>query len=535
MANISTRWIQLRKRLFEQIRGQVSLRLGEESSGLAKYRQTYERGFRKKWLASSKKEVLKALQGAPLVFMGDFHALQQSQKAHLRILKSLKNPAQWVVGLECVEARHQKVLDQYLAGKISEREFLKGCEWKKNWGFPWDHYRPIFRWLAKHKVRAVGLNMKTNKRSAQTLKDRDRFAAEVIEKVRSQYPEHSIFVIFGDLHLAENHLPLEIKKKSGKEILDRAIFLYQNNERVYFQMLEKGLDLELDVVRFNQNTFCLQNVPPWVKWQNYLLFLEESYDLELGDESDYTDHVAQYVRLISDDLGQEVGVNHFSIYSLKDQTFWDKLEDRLNPEEIKFCEMLVGAGRSFYWPEASVGLLARPSVNNASELAIGVYAATLSGYRKWPHRFPEQFHQLIWLEAVHYFGTKLVNPKRKTNTLADIKRELAFKATPQSQEALQLALSQKMMELVQLSGRHRQRQLQKPKRQSSYLDAGRILGGMLGEKLYFAHRSKLLSTRNLLTLIGKNPEAEKFHDVYLEILELAENLPEPFQSKADKL
>jgi hypothetical protein len=102
-------------------------------------------------------------------------------------------------------------------------------------------------------------------------------------------------------------------------------------------------------------------------------------------------------------------------------------------------------------------------------------------------------------------------------------------------EALQLALNQKMIELLHLSGSRKGRELPKPRKLKAYQEAARILGGLLGEKLYHAYRRKLLSKTTLLGLLRKPLESEQFSNIYWEIIELIESFPEPFQSKSDKL
>ena len=99
--------------------------LGDSSPGLIRYQKEYERELAKPWKVSSRDQLLASLQAARVVWLGDFHALQQSQKAQLRILKALPVSGKVLLGLECIEARHQQHLDRYCQGKLTDREFLK--------------------------------------------------------------------------------------------------------------------------------------------------------------------------------------------------------------------------------------------------------------------------------------------------------------------------------------------------------------------------------------------------------------------------
>lgn len=534
---MTTRWVQIRKDLFQQIESQVRHLLGEESKGLAQYRREFEKEFRRSWKVSNKDQLVQAIEKADIIYLADFHALQQSQKAQLRILKALPAKMPLILGVEFLEARHQKQIDLYLRGRLTDREFLKAIEWKKNWGFPWDHYKPILKWAQRQKVRVYGLNHLSFEKSSRTLHERDQFSAAKIAEIKNKFPDHLLCVIYGDLHLAQRHLPSQVmeqmkaKKKNLKDV-----YIYQNAERIYFQLLEKGSELEVDVVKLAKNKFCLMSVPPWVKWQNYLIYLEENFDLEMDDELDLTDSVAKFVSIIAEDLGVKVPVDHFSVSGPGESRFWHELQEKLSEESLALCEVLIETGRSFYWPETGIAYLARNSVNSAAELATAVVFSEISGQKRRPYKIPQEFSAMIWLEAVQYFGSKLINPKRKTDTLNDIKAALASRLpSDQGREALQLALSQKMMELLFLSGGRKQTELVRPRSLRSYMEAARILGGILGEKMFHAYRERTLSKSTILGLLKKNPENSHFSQVYWEILELIENLPEPFQSKNEKL
>jgi hypothetical protein len=242
------------------------------------------------------------------------------------------------------------------------------------------------------------------------------------------------------------------------------------------------------------------------------------------------------VKLIAEDLGVTVPTDHFSIASASDRGAWAQMQKVSTEKELEILRSWIEDGRSFFLPSTGIGYLGRSSVNGAAQLAMAIVSAHISGQKKIPSKFPQDFVKMIWLEAVQYFGSKLINPKRKTDTLSDIKAALAARnPVDQGKEAMQLALNQKMLELLHLSQGRKERQLSRARTQKAYLEAARILGGILGEKLYFAYRRKLLSKNSLLSLLKKPLDAEGFANIYWEILEVVENFPEPFQSKTEKL
>jgi hypothetical protein len=529
-------WIHLRQDLFARVHSHVEALLGEPSKALEVYQREYEQEFSKSWKISVRAALFAKMEHAQFIFVGDFHALRQSQKAQLRLLKGLKNPKDLILCVEFIEARHQKYMDAYLAGKMSEREFLRAVEWKRNWGFPFDHYRPLIRFAQKNKVRIFGINLRLEGRSLKTLRKRDVFSANKIAEINRSFPTQKLFITFGDMHLAKSHLPKKLRALLGEKVEKKSIFIFQNSEKIYFQLLKKEIEHQVDIVRLSENRFCLQNVPPWVKWQNYLTFLEMQYDRDLDDEIDLTDDVARYVKIIAQDLGISVRSDHFEIYGSEDAKSWDQLQKGLKSADIKFVRSWIEDGRSFWVPQTGVGFLARSSVNSVAQLAMSIVFAELSGQKKLLSLYPQDFLKLIWFEAVQYFGSKMINPKRKTSTLNDLKLELFAKnPVDKGREALQLALKQKMLELMHLSGSRKARESLGPAKLKAAQEAAKILGGMLGEKMYYAYRKKILSKANLVGILRKPIESPEFQNIYWEILEIIENFPEPFQSKAEKL
>lgn len=528
-------WTQLRKDLYRQVQTHVHALLGEESQGLANYRRTYEKEFLVNWTAANKTDLNFKLRRSQFIFIGDFHALPQSQKAQLRILRMLDSQREIILAVEFFEAKKQKFLDQYMNGELTEKEFLKSIEWKKNWSFPFDHYRILIKWALKHKVKIVGINLKHKDKTSQSLMKRDLFSAKEIYKIHQKHPAAQIVTIFGDLHLARPHLLKPLKERLKNKFDERSVVIYQNSEKIFFQLLDKGVETEIDLVQLSENRFCLLNVPPWVKWQNYLLFLENNFDKSLrGDwESDFTDHVAKLVEILSRDLALEVRCDSFSVYSAKDSNFWVKIES-IPLSEQKIYEYYIEKNISFYIPELQIGYLARPTVNQAASLAMEILISQVQKIEKFPTDMPTFFIQKIWLEGLKYFGTKMINPKRKSDTLSDLKAQ-SSSSDMLLKEALQIAVQQKMNEYLILTQQKNSKSDWKRKRKISFLQAAEFLGGILGEKIFTGFRKGHFSLSGLKTLISRSIWEEQFTSIYYENLELIESIPAPFHSKLDKL
>lgn len=109
-----------------------------------------------------KPEVFSAmLAGADVVYVGESHDQRFTHLAQLEALKILasakKNKV--IVGFEMLNSGLQPVLDRYASGQISEQEFISQSDWKKEWGFDFGLYKPLFDYIRKNKLQAAALNV----------------------------------------------------------------------------------------------------------------------------------------------------------------------------------------------------------------------------------------------------------------------------------------------------------------------------------------------------------------------------------------
>lgn len=545
-------WIRIRYHLYQKTYAQVQRMLGEESLGLRKYRASYEKECKGPWLVSSRTDLRKEVASSTLVLLGDFHALKQSQRTQLRVMQSYHEWNQKrrkkqgiVLAVEFFSWMHQGVLEKYLKDEMSENEFLTTIEWSKTWGFPWSHYLPLIHWAKAHSIPIYGINKKQTQRNASSLRFRDRYSAEVLANIREKHPDSIIFVIYGDLHLAGPHLPREIDNRLRQE---KTLKIFQNSEKIYFELMDRGLDLKVDVVRLAERKFCILSVPPWVKWQTYLNVLE-SFLIREGfsdEEMDYTDQIELYLRLYSEEFEIPFPEGSSEVFTASDErhrgapaaptSLWRKLEKAVPRTLLSDYKYMIENSQSFYIPEIAASYLAKASVNHFSELAMGAIYARLSGWSQRPPAGQAHFSRLIWLEAVLYFGTKVVNPRRKTDMIRDIQQSLALRVTnKESREILQLALRRKIFEKGLRAGKEVQLPPSVKVRSSTYIEASRLLGGMLGEKLYFAYHEGLVSPEKLLDWLRQDLGRGQFEKFYFGLLKQIDSYPDPFVSKKEKL
>jgi len=98
----------------------------------------------------------------PVIFIGERHTSYGDHKAELDVIMSLhKKGRKIAVGMEMFQRPFQKVIDQYLAGAIGEREMLKRTEYFKRWGYDYHLYREILEFAKAKGIPIVALNLRS--------------------------------------------------------------------------------------------------------------------------------------------------------------------------------------------------------------------------------------------------------------------------------------------------------------------------------------------------------------------------------------
>ncbi len=503
----------LKKELYEKMKAQVSDRLGLQDREILKSQKAFQSFFSKSWKASSRRHLLQRIKASDLIFWGDFHGVRQFQNNVLRWLKKVdlsKRPV--VLALEVLGSHQQKWVDQYLQGDLSEEVFLEKVKWNQNWGFPWIYYQPLFRWARENKqvlrvINAPGRHVSSSKR--------EEWGVRQIREIRETYPEGQIFVLYGEYHLLPQGFPRWLKKN---RLNSRTLYIFQNSESLYFRFQKKKIHIEGEIFKKSEQFFCLQNVSPWVKWQNYHLFLESQADSDMEDDFDFTEHIVKLSEVLSKTLQLPFNSNRYSVFTAEDRALWEHLK-KLPDSEFSFFEALVEEGMSFVHPDGDWAFLGRISANEVASLAMQTLIFQYNPRLRWTAGEEILEISKIWIYSLSYFGSKLVNPHRKTPSLLDLqKKSRSLSVRPLERQAARVALHyllrQSLGESLNLN--------RQPASQALHFQALRWVAGLWGEKIYNAYSQKGLSLKILKSFLAKNPRDPQFQVVFQDFYELIE-------------
>jgi uncharacterized iron-regulated protein len=215
--------------------------------------------------------LLAELLQADVLLVADYHALPASQHYTARLIEQLSVAVQrpLMLALEAIYARDQRVLDEWRNGHIDERELRSRIRFDLDWGFEWN---PFFRLLSaarRHGVRLYGLDT-APRGDHRHIAPRDEHAAARIAEIATAVPDSRIVVLFGESHMAPQHLPAAVKRKLPEA---RLLTVLQNIDPLYWQAVgEPGARVK--TVRVSDDVFCVFNATPLEKYESYRRCLE---------------------------------------------------------------------------------------------------------------------------------------------------------------------------------------------------------------------------------------------------------------------
>ena len=150
--------------------------------------------------------IIPRLADKRVVLVGERHNRFDHHLAQLEIIRRLHalHP-RLAIGMEAFQQPFQGVLDDYIAGNLSERELLRATEYYQRWKFDFRHYAPILRYAREHQLPVVALNLPaeltrkvgrngrdvlTAEEQAQLPAEIDRSDADYEKRLRGIFNQH---------------------------------------------------------------------------------------------------------------------------------------------------------------------------------------------------------------------------------------------------------------------------------------------------------------------------------------------------------
>ena len=402
------------------ILGRIETDLGEfGASPRLKYIQEFTNEFRTYDSICDLDEIVEAAASSQVVWIGDYHALTRSREFTAGFLRQLasRKDSNIALGAEVIFARHQKLLDRWRAGKLSERDFLEQIRYVDEWGCDWPSYRNLFDAAAELGIPIYGVDCHP-RRDLRCIRRRDQGVSRRIAKLVQQDPSRTLVVLFGESHLSSTHLPARVRAlltKKGVEFND--VLLLQNIDDIYWQLQERG---EQSVnVRIQPKQYCVFNVTPLEKYESFRQYLYEC----TGDEEsggDWTRFVHTLIDGMFDFLdidGREKLAEYLPrVYS---EISSDRLPDFLSQQDVRSAHIRTAVADlhefgTSYIPELNSMFIDHFNLDSAAEeTARFVYYACRGELQNVKERAATDLFFLRVIErALGYFCSKLLDSSR---------------------------------------------------------------------------------------------------------------------------
>jgi len=105
-------------------------------------------------------KVLGRATGAQVVLLGESHDNADHHRWELQMATALATlHPKLALGFEMFPRRVQAALDRWVAGELTEAQFLKASDWEHVWGYEADFYLPLFHFARLNRIPMLALNV----------------------------------------------------------------------------------------------------------------------------------------------------------------------------------------------------------------------------------------------------------------------------------------------------------------------------------------------------------------------------------------
>lgn len=464
-------------------------RINEAVSGYTPAFRRYERDYHRRVSTYQQRadiqELDRRVASADVVYVGDYHTLTQAQRGFIRLLRRVPEHRPITIAVEFVRAQHQKHLNAFLAGELSESEFQDAVGYDPEHGAgDWDSFRRIFEFARERQLRVLAIDS-LGRGPHSTLVNRDHTAARIISRELARHPENLIMVLTGELHITPEHLPQRVHESLRREgLVHEPLIVYQNCHEIYWQLAARGQEHDVEVVRIARGEYYLLNTLPIVAQQSFLNWLNVDEDTQLDAPED---NFVEFARLIAEFFDLPVGdrIEDVEVTSVVDLSFIDRLRRRgdFSGADMREIQRQILRSESYTIPRANMVYLGNLSVNHAAEEASHFVRSICSGALE-PRMLVDAFYARCLEEAVGFLGSKLLNHKRRAPDVRWLERRSKNRRLPEHErQVARLVLKHLRMEAgLRIRGGSSLYECDA----DTFNEVTHLLGYILGEKIYYA-------------------------------------------------
>src|SRR5450755_3497436 len=212
----------------------------QDSHNRRKYLREFNEAYRNYDSVLDVQQIQSALHSADVVLIGDYHALPAAQRYAATLIeqRALAGDRRVVLGVETILARDQHILEEWWRREIDENELRQRIRFDLDWGYDWTPFHELLVAARDHGEAVYGLDCMPRE-NLRKIGARDRHAASKIAEIRERHPDAVIFVLFGESHLAQGHLPRVLQQQLPEAKL---LTVLQNIDALYWRAAGERVD-----------------------------------------------------------------------------------------------------------------------------------------------------------------------------------------------------------------------------------------------------------------------------------------------------
>jgi len=244
------------------------IRAIDPTAGL-KYLRDFREAYRTYQRVLAPGDVGHEIAKSGIVLVGDYHALPNSQRYLASLLRDPElHQRPVVLGVETIFSRDQHILEEWFRREIDEDELRQRIRFELDWGYEWAPFYELLSAARDHCASIYGLDCMPRE-DMRKIGSRDRHAADKIAELRRRHSGALILVLFGESHLAPQHLPALLQQRLPAE---RMLTVLQNVDALYWRAAGEARD-HVEAVEVRENVLCVFNATPLEKYEHYRLYL----------------------------------------------------------------------------------------------------------------------------------------------------------------------------------------------------------------------------------------------------------------------
>jgi hypothetical protein len=525
--------IKLHQKIYRYTKKRANKLFEEPTPLLKKYQRDQKRYSKRSFKFTQLKTLLKNLDSSQIIFLGDFHTLDQNSRNFERILNSLLQlkDKKLILGLEIVHAQNQEFIDAFLNEDLTELEFLESVQYENSWQFPWSHYKNLFQVAKNNQLQIFGLN------SHGDLRERDKFAAQKIYEIKKNDPDSILLILFGELHIVPNKIPHDTSvlfEKNSKNI-PKITIIHQNLDSITNKQ-NSFWNFKEKILQFSDNEYSLQNTPPWVKYESLIQWYEN-----FNEDPDFDFHeivIKKGYRIMGEDAQSnfifisreilkflnpqylDVSNKELVNYHILDMGKINQCSKKINQIKKynlkKFYTYLLTSGEMFLIPSSNDYYIGHYGLNRFCSLVGHHIMKIIYNYHfqygaNNQHQYnyidqliikyrpsPYKFLYFTQLQILAYLSSKIINPFKKCELYLNLKGN--------HEDCLKIIDEKFSIK----------RHLEKYSLEKIY-QSGKIVGNFLGEFLYsrLAHKKLSEQEKEILILQLMSPWTEE--EIFLKV------------------